>query len=87
MSDLKTQLIKLGSTNPELRHHIRAILANDSVMKLWKYNAITGNWVYQRTTSKEDANQWLLIFRKDDPEDAFRISKNKPSGKPKPQDY
>lgn len=27
MSDLKTQLIKLGSTNPELRPHIRKILA------------------------------------------------------------
>jgi len=26
MSDLKSQLIKLGSTNPELRPHIRKIL-------------------------------------------------------------
>lgn len=28
MSDFKHQLIKLGSTNPELRPHIRAILAS-----------------------------------------------------------
>lgn len=28
MSDLKKQLIKLGSTNPELRPHIRAILSS-----------------------------------------------------------
>jgi len=28
MSDLKTQLIKLGSTNPELRPHIRKILTS-----------------------------------------------------------
>lgn len=28
MSDLKRQLIKLGSTNPELRPHIREVLAN-----------------------------------------------------------
>lgn len=30
MSDLKTQLIKLGSTNPELRPHIREILKKTS---------------------------------------------------------
>jgi len=28
MSDLKKQLIKLGTTNPELRPHIREVLAN-----------------------------------------------------------
>lgn len=28
MSDLKSQLIKLGSTNPELQPHIRAILSS-----------------------------------------------------------
>lgn len=28
MSDLKSQLIKLGSTNPELRPHIRKILSS-----------------------------------------------------------
>lgn len=28
MSDLKSQLIKMGSTNPELRPHIRKILSS-----------------------------------------------------------
>jgi len=28
MSDLKTQLIKLGTTNPELRPHIREVLGS-----------------------------------------------------------
>ena len=32
MSDLKSQLIKLGSTNPELRPHIREIIAAKDVV-------------------------------------------------------
>lgn len=31
MSDLKKQLIKLGSTNPELRHHIREVLSRIAI--------------------------------------------------------
>lgn len=36
MSDLKTQLIKLGSTNPELRPHIREILKSASSKLKWQ---------------------------------------------------
>ena len=35
MSDLKSQLIKLGSTNPELRPHIRKVLAAVDTEQEW----------------------------------------------------
>lgn len=40
MSDLKKQLIKLGSTNPELRPHIRPVLdslSNRTASGKWEY--------------------------------------------------
>jgi len=39
MSDLKKELIKLGSTHPELRPHIREILAASTKLYVEHYNA------------------------------------------------
>ncbi len=49
---------------------------------LWKFNKVTGYWVYQRTCSEEEGSQWLKIFKSDEPKESFKLSKNKPSGRP-----
>jgi hypothetical protein len=51
-------------------------------MKLWKYNRITGLWDFQRAVSPETADSWLAVFQKDQPQEYFRVSKNKPSQAP-----
>jgi hypothetical protein len=47
-------------------------------MFLWKYNKITGYWNKERTVTQETADQWLVIFSKDEPNEIFKISKNRP---------
>lgn len=50
--------------------------------KLWEYNPVTGYWTFIKSVSSENANQWLNIFKSDEPKKGFVLSKNKPSGKP-----
>jgi hypothetical protein len=50
---------------------------------LWKYNRITGYWRAERDVSPETAQQWLTIFRDDEPRESFKISASRPSGPPK----
>jgi len=50
MSDLKKQLIRLGSTNPELRPHIRKVLAAGMVPN----NAKFDNWIERMLTAVAD---------------------------------
>ena len=47
-------------------------------MKLWKYNKITGYWIYIRSVTEETREQWLSIFQKDEPNEIFKLSKSKP---------
>jgi hypothetical protein len=47
-------------------------------MKLWKYNKITGYWMYIRDVSEYNKSTWLYIYQKDEPNEKFKISKNKP---------
>ena len=49
-------------------------------MKLWKYNAITGYWVYERDVNEDTAKQWLVVFKKAEPDCLFRLARNKPTG-------
>lgn len=45
---------------------------------LWKLNLTTGYWVLVRMCSTETAQQWLVIFQRDEPNDKFKLSKRKP---------
>jgi hypothetical protein len=45
---------------------------------LWKYNKRTGYWEHQRECELETAQRWLEVFQKDEPEELFKLSKNKP---------
>lgn len=47
-------------------------------MKLWKYNEITGYWVIVRNVIPEHAERWLEIFKEDDPNGKYCISKKRP---------
>jgi hypothetical protein len=46
--------------------------------KLFKYNKITGYWNYVRTCDLTVAKEWLAYFQKTEPNETFKLSKNKP---------
>lgn len=48
------------------------------MLKLWRLNKITGYWVIQRLCAPETATLWLEVYQKDEPEELFVLSKNKP---------
>jgi len=52
-------------------------------MILWKYNVRSGLWDSQRDVSPETQERWLNIFRKDEPNADFVVSKRRPNGRPK----
>lgn len=54
----------------------------DGSVGLWKYNTTTGLWRLERTCEEGTAAQWLNIFKKDEPNSFFKLSKVKPTGKP-----
>ena len=55
---------------------------------LYKYNKITGMWVHQRSVTPETKDQWLYHFKKDEPNEHFVVSKNKPNHNPlKKEDF
>lgn len=47
-------------------------------LQLWKFNKVTGLWVPQRTVTQQTADEWLRIFQRDEPEEIFKVSVNKP---------
>ena len=57
--------------------------ARNASMILWMYNPITGYWKRERTVEPDTADQWLAVFKKAEPDAAFKISRSKPRGEPK----
>jgi hypothetical protein len=58
--------------------------ANDRpTTKLWSYNAVTGYWLHERNCYADEAERWLEIFRRAEPDVAFRIVKRRPNDKPR----
>jgi hypothetical protein len=47
-------------------------------MTLWKYNKVTGYWVYVRGVTPETKKQWLDIYMQDEPDEMFKVSNHKP---------
>jgi hypothetical protein len=58
-----------------------------AALQLWQFNRVTGLWNQQRAVTPETADAWLAIFKKDQPQEFFLISKNKPYLPPKALDY
>jgi hypothetical protein len=49
---------------------------------LWRYNTTTGYWNRQRECLPENAQQWLAVFQKDEPQAFFRLAKRRPNDHP-----
>lgn len=41
--------------------------------KLYRFNEITGCWVYVRTCQNDNAQEWLKIFQADEPHAKFKF--------------
>jgi len=50
---------------------------------LWRYNKRTGYWDRVRSVSPETKDEWLAIWKKDEPESEFKVSQNRPSNPPR----
>ena len=45
---------------------------------LWRLHAVTGYWRIEREVTRETAQQWLDIYRKDEPSARFTVSRTRP---------
>lgn len=54
--------------------------------KIWNYNDITGFWKIERECEAGLENEWLAQFYRGEPAAIFRLSRNKPKGKPNRRD-
>lgn len=57
-------------------------ISEDKQHTLYRYNKRSGYWDHQRTVTPETKDQWLHHFKKDEPNDHFVVSKNKPKHNP-----
>ena len=51
-------------------------------MNLYKYNKRSGIWDHQRSVTPETKDEWLHVYKKDEPSEHFHVSKNKPKIRP-----
>jgi len=49
----------------------------DYMKALYRYNPITGYWVYVRSCEETTAEEWLRIFQADEPQAKFELRKVK----------
>lgn len=49
---------------------------------IYRYNAVTGYWVYERIVSHATAEAWLTIFRADEPNAIFVVASKRPDHRP-----
>jgi hypothetical protein len=53
-------------------------------LQLWKYNTTTGYWKNVRGVTPETKDEWLRIFKRDDPDGDYIVSASKPAKPGKP---
>lgn len=46
--------------------------------KIWRFNRITGSWVFVRDCSPDNTQAWLEIFKGDEPDERFVVSARRP---------
>jgi len=49
---------------------------------IWKYNKRSGLWDHQRNVEHDTKDQWMSIYKKDEPDAHFHVSANKPKHNP-----
>jgi hypothetical protein len=52
------------------------------MIKLWRYNPITGYWIAVRSCAVDQASEWLSVYSKDDQLGVYLLSKSKPKHRP-----
>lgn len=52
------------------------------MIKLWRYNHITGYWLPVRSCAIEQAKEWLSVYIQDDQLGVYLLSKSKPKHLP-----
>lgn len=84
--ELMAAIGALGKRVVDLGARVDAVAAKADAgsdeIGLWSYNKATGYWKLERMCEKETAQKWLGIFKSDEPQKAFKLSKHKPSGNP-----
>lgn len=50
---------------------------------IWRWNPVVGGWVLVRDSYLENATRWLAVFRGDEPNSVFMVSKRRPVKAPK----
>ena len=51
---------------------------SDEMTNLWRLNQRTGYWEHVRACSADNADQWITIFRRDDPGGVYKLAVRKP---------
>jgi hypothetical protein len=49
---------------------------------IWKYNKRSGLWDHQRNVEHDTKDQWMSVYKKDEPDAHFHVSANKPKHNP-----
>jgi hypothetical protein len=49
---------------------------------IWKYNSRSGMWDHQRNVEHDTKDQWIGIYKKDEPNAHFHVSSKKPKHNP-----
>jgi hypothetical protein len=53
-----------------------------AAVNLWRFNPITGFWRMERACTQDTAQQWLDLFRADEPTAHFALSHRAPRFNP-----
>jgi hypothetical protein len=59
------------------------VMEMENTTVLWRYNRTTGLWDFCRRCAAQSAQQWLGVWRKDEPGETFRLAKHRPNGRPR----
>ena len=58
------------------------------MLVLWKFNKVTGYWVFIRQCDESEAEEWQRIFSADEPTEYFYLTGGrKPKHNPIPKEY
>jgi len=72
-------LIPVPDGTRELRY-----TARDAALQIWKYNTAAGYWKPVRSVTPETKDEWLRIWRHDDPDGDYIVSAGMPRKPGKP---
>ncbi len=57
-------------------------MSKEKTLSIWKHNRRSGMWDHQRGVTPETKDDWMKIYRKDEPDAHFHVSSKKPKHNP-----